>query len=83
MMYNLDDDADSSDEDVEENPAFGSEAELKTILIRGRQAAATAKARALSLFKRTEPYGNVDGAQYSYSVTISKTKAKLLSLTIR
>jgi hypothetical protein len=29
MIYNPDDDADNSDEDVEAHPAFGSEVELK------------------------------------------------------
>lgn len=80
MMYRIEDEADSDNEDLEENPAFGNEAERISILVRRHVVSAKAKERTLLLFKRTER--NKDGVLHSYTITIPKTKTKLFHLTI-
>jgi len=82
MMFNPEDQDDSdADHDADEEPAFGSAAEINALRFRHRQAAAKAKERALSLFKRVESEDDV--AIYFYSVTIPKTKTTLFHLAVR
>ncbi len=73
MLFNPEDQDDSdADHDANEEPAFGSAAEINALRLRHRQATAKAKERALSLFKRVESEDDV--IIYSNSVTIPKTK---------
>ncbi|CAK9219037.1 unnamed protein product [Sphagnum troendelagicum] len=82
MMFNPEDqDNSDADHDADEEPAFDSAAEINVLLLRCCLAAAKAKERALSLFKRVESEDDV--AIYSYSVTIPKTKTILFRLVVR
>jgi len=82
MMFNPKDQDDNDvDHDANEEPAFGSVAEINALLLRRRQAAAKAKERALLLFKRVESEDDV--TIYSHSVTIPKTKTTLFCLVVR
>jgi hypothetical protein len=59
-MFNPEDQDDSdADHDADEEPAFGSAAEINVLFLRCRQAAAKAKERTLSLFKRVESKDDV------------------------
>jgi hypothetical protein len=76
---NKDDDADVEDH------VFGNEAQLNVIMCLRLEVVATTKSRALTLFKRIqfEVDNNVNHeAQFSYSVTIPKTKTTLFSLVV-
>ncbi len=66
---------------MDDEPAFGSAAEINALLLWHRQAVAKVKERALSLFKRVE--SEDDPAIYSYLVTIPKTKTTLFHLALR
>ncbi len=82
MMFNPEDQDDSdANHDGDEEPAFGSAAEINALLLQHRQATTKAKERALSLFKRVE--SEDDAAIYSYLVTIPKTKTTLFHLVVR
>jgi hypothetical protein len=82
MMFNpKDQDNNDANHDADEEPAFGSAAEINALLLRRRQAAAKAKEGALSLFKRVESEDDI--AIYYYSVTIPKTKTTLFRLVVR
>ncbi len=82
MMFNPENQDDSdANHDADEELAFDSAAEINALRLRHRQAAAKAKERALSLFKRVESEDDV--AIYSYSVTIPKTKTTLFRLAVR
>ncbi len=82
MLFNPEDQDDSdADHDADEEPAFGSAAEINVLRLQHRQAVAKAKEQALSLFKRVESEDDV--AIYSYSVTIPKTKTTLFRLAVR
>jgi len=82
MLFNLEDQDDSdADHDADEEPAFGSTAEINALRLRHRQAATKAKERALSLFKRVESEDDV--TIYFYLVTIPKTKTTLFRLAVR
>ncbi len=82
MLFNPKDQDDSdADHDVDEEPAFGSAAEINALCLRHHQAASKAKEQALSLFKCVELED--DAAIYSYSVTIPKTKTTLFRLAVR
>jgi branched-subunit amino acid transport protein len=80
MMFNPSDD-DDSDEDnaMEEDPGFGSPAELQALLDQCRATATKARDRALSLFKKVE----FEDGDYSYSVTIPKTNTTVFGLVVR
>jgi len=81
MLFNPEDQDDSdADHDVNEEPAFGSAAKINALRFLHRLAAAKAKERALSLFKRVESEDDV--AIYSYLVTIPKTKTTLFRLAV-
>jgi hypothetical protein len=80
MMFNLEDQDNNDDNDTDEEPAFGSAAEINALLLRHRQIATKAKERALSLFKCVE--SEDDATIYSYSVTIPKTKTTLFRLAM-
>jgi hypothetical protein len=80
MMFNPSDDDDSDeDNDMEEDPGFGSPAELQALLDQCRATATKARDRALSLFKKVE----FEDGDYSYSVTIPKTKTTVFGLVVR
>jgi hypothetical protein len=82
MMFNPKDQNNSDvDHDADEEPAFGNAVEINALLLQRRQAAAKAKERALSLFKRVESEDDV--VIYFYSVTIPKTKTTLFCLVVR
>jgi hypothetical protein len=82
MLFNPEDQDDNdADHDADEEPAFGNAAEINALHLRHRQAAAKAKERALSLFKRVESEDDV--TIYFYSVTIPKTKTTLFRLAVR
>jgi len=70
-----------ADHDANEEPTFGSAAEINALLLQRHQAAAKAKKQALSLFKRIE--SEDDAAIYSYLVMIPKTKTTLFRLVVR
>jgi hypothetical protein len=80
MMYKVEDEADNNNEDVEENFAFGNEAEWTAIIVQHQVTIAKAKERALLLFKQTKP--DKDGVMHSYTTTIPKIKTKLFLLAI-
>jgi hypothetical protein len=86
MLFDLIDEF-NNDEDADvEDLVFGSEADLNVVMHLRLEAVATAKLRVLALFKRIqyEADDNVnDKAQFSYSVTIPKTKTKLFNLVVR
>jgi hypothetical protein len=77
MMFNPSDS--DKDNDVEEDPGFGSPAELQALLDHRRATATKARDRALSLFKKVE----FEDGDYSYSVTIRKTKTTVFGLIVR
>ncbi len=80
MMFNPSDDDDSYEyNDVEEDPGFGSPAELQALLDQRRATATKARDRALSLFKKVK----FEDGDYSYSVTIPKTKTNVVGLVGR
>jgi hypothetical protein len=81
MMFNPTDELDDSDEDSEVDPEFGSEAELQALLNHRSTAVATARDRALSLFKRAD--SEEEDEDYSYTVTIPKTKTTVFGLVVR
>jgi hypothetical protein len=82
MMFNPEEQDDSdADHEADEEPAFGSAAEINALFLRRRQATAKAKERALSLFKRVESEDDV--VIYSYLVTILETKTTLFRLVVR
>ena len=79
MMFNPADDDDSDeDNDMEEDAGFGSPAALQALLNQPRATAAKARDRALSLFKQVE----FEDGDYSYSVTIPKTKTTVFGLVV-
>ncbi len=80
MMYKVEDEIDSDNEDVEENLVFGNEAERIAVLVQRWATAAKAKEQALLLFKQTEP--NKGGVPHSYTIMIPKMKTKLFHLVI-
>ncbi len=81
MLFNPEDqDNSDADHDADEEPAFGSAAEINALRLRHCQAAAKAKERALSLLKRVESEDDV--TIYFYSVTIPKTKTTLFRLAV-
>jgi hypothetical protein len=51
MMYKVEDEVNSDNEDVEKNPTFGNEAERTVVLVRCQAIATKAKEQALLLFK--------------------------------
>ncbi len=82
MMFNPEDqDNSDADHDADEEPTFGSAAEINALLFRRCQVVAKVKERALLLFKRVE--SEDDGVIYSYSMTIPKTKTTLFCLAVR
>jgi hypothetical protein len=85
MLFNPTDESDNDEDADVEDLVFGSEAELNAIMRLRLEAVATAKSRALALFKQiqSEANDNVnDEAQFSYSVTIPKRKTTLFSLVV-
>ncbi|CAK9276215.1 unnamed protein product [Sphagnum jensenii] len=76
MMFDPADIVDNdADNDAEGNdPAFGSDAERDVVLRQRIQKAALAKERALSLFQRVDQEEEEGNANYSYSITIPKSK---------
>jgi len=80
MMYRVEDEVDNDNEDVEENPTFGKEAEQTTVLVECQVVTTKVKEQTLLLFKRTEL--GKDGVLHLYTVTIPKTKTKLFHLVI-
>jgi len=80
MMYRVEDEVDNDNEDVEENPTFGKEAEQTIVLVECQVVTTKVKEQTLLLFKRTEL--GKDGVLHLYTVTIPKTKTKLFHLVI-
>lgn len=88
MFFNPADEADDTiDADGEESAddandlSFGGERELNALRQKQGDAAASAKAKALQLFKRIRNLE--EEQQYSYSVTIPASKATLFNLALR
>jgi hypothetical protein len=81
MMFEPSDDIIDNDpeDDMDEPPTFGSDAERNAVLHRRAQQSVLAKERALSLFKRVD--GN-DDADYAYCVTIPKSKTTVFQLAV-
>ncbi|CAN5966279.1 unnamed protein product [Sphagnum jensenii] len=82
MMFEPNDDIIDSDpeDDMDEPPAFSSDAERNVVLHRQAQQSVLAKERALSLFKRID---GDDDADYAYCVTIPKSKTTVFQLAVR
>lgn len=82
MMFNPNvDTVDSeSEDDTDDPPAFGSDAERNAVLQRRAQQSVLAKERALSLFKRVD---GDDDDDYAYCVTIPKSKTTVFQLAVR
>jgi hypothetical protein len=79
-MFKNPSDNDDSDEDndMEEVPRFGSTAELQALFDQRCAISAKARDRALSLLKEVE----FEDGDYSYSVTIPKTKTTVFGLVV-
>ncbi len=88
MMFSPDDDV-NSDEDndammeEQEDPGFGSGADLQALLRQRGATVTTARDRALSLFKRaSNSEEDEDDEDYSYTTTIPKTKTTAFGLVV-
>ncbi len=85
MLFDLVDESDNDENANVEDHVFGSEAEFNALMHLRLEVITIAKSRALALFKQIqcEADDNVnDEVQFSYLVTIPKTKITLFSLVV-
>jgi hypothetical protein len=86
MLFDLADEFDNDEVADVEDHVFDSEIELNVVICLRTEVVAIAKSRVLVLFKQIQSEANDDindEVQFSYSVTIPKTKTTLFSLVVR